>query len=126
MTLPAPRRRDLAATLVPPAAAPTANPAAAGLIAAHHVWLARADFVTSHLHAGTRPDGHRYAWIDWESAVTALDARQLACTGSEAAILRIAASLGDPATPVHLARVLGSLDHHNIQLVTAAITRANG
>jgi hypothetical protein len=26
----------------------------------------------------------------------------------------------------HLARVLGSLDHRNIQLVTAAITRANG
>jgi len=47
-------------------------------------------------------------------------------TGSEAAILRIAASLGDPALPVHLARVLGSLDHRNIQLVTAAITRANG
>ncbi len=34
-------------------------------------------------------------------------------------------SLADPAIPVHLARVLGSLDHR-IQLVTAAITRANG
>src|SRR5260370_1162920 len=101
-------------------------PRAAGLSAAHHVWLARAASVPTPLHAGPRPDGPRYAWIDWESAVTALDARQLACTGSEAAILRIAASLGDPATPVHLARVLGSLDHHNIQLVTAAITRANG
>jgi hypothetical protein len=51
---------------------------------------------------------------------------QLSGTGSEAAILRIAASLADPAIPVRLARVLGSLDHHNIQLVTAAITRANG
>src|SRR5258708_19947299 len=123
MTLPAPRRRDLAATLVSHAAGLTGDTAAAGLIAAHHVWLARADFVTSHLHAGTRPDGHRYAWIDWESAVTALDARQLACTGSEAAILRIAASLGDPATPVHLPRALGSLDHHTIPLLPPAIPR---
>jgi hypothetical protein len=125
MTLPAPRR-DLAAILVSHAAGLTGDTAAAGLIAAHHIWLARTDFTTSHLHAGTRPDGHRYAWIDWESAVTALDARKLSCTGSEAAILRIAASLADPAIPVHLARVLGSLDHRNIQLVTAAITRANG
>jgi hypothetical protein len=40
--------------------------------------------------------------------------------------LRIAASLGDHHIPVHLARVLGSLDHTNIALVTTAITRANG
>jgi hypothetical protein len=82
--------------------------------------------VRSNIHAGTRHDGHRYAWIDWESAVTALDVRQAACTASEAGILRIAASLADPAIPGHLVRVLSSLDHRNIQLVTAAINRANG
>ena len=125
MTSPAPHR-DLAAALISHAAGLTSDTAAAELITAHRTWLARTDFITSHLHAGTRHDGHPYAWIDWESAVTALDARQLSGTGSEAAILRIAASLGDPAIPVHLARVLGSLDHRNIQLVTAAITRANG
>ena len=43
-----------------------------------------------------------------------------------AAILRIAASLGDHHIPAHLARVLGSLDHANIALVTTAIARANG
>jgi hypothetical protein len=118
--------RGLAATLISHAAGLTSPAAAAELIAAHHTWLARTDFITSHLHGGTRPDGHTYAWVDWESAITALDARRLSCTGSEAAILRIAASLGDPAIPVHVARVLGSLDHHNIQLVTTAITRANG
>ena len=125
MTPPAPHR-DLAGALISHASGLTGDTAAAELIAAHRTWLARTDFITSHLHAGTRLDGHRYAWIDWQSAVTALDARQLACTGSEAGILRIAASLADPAIPVHLARVLGSLDHSNIQLVTAAITRANG
>ena len=34
------------------------------------------------------------------------------------ASLVFAASLGHPAIPVHLARVLGSLDHTNIALVT--------
>jgi hypothetical protein len=120
------RRRDLAETLIAHAAGLTSDTAAAELIAAHHTWLARTNFVTSHLHASTRHDGHRYAWIDWQSAITALNARQLSCTGTEAAILRIAASLGYPAIPVHLARVLGSLDHRNIHLVTAAINRANG
>jgi hypothetical protein len=117
---------DLAGALISHAAGLTCDTAAAELNAAHCTWLARTDFITSHLHAGTRHDGHRYAWIDWQSAVTALDDRQLGCTGTEAGILRIAASLADPAIPVHLARVLGSLDHRNIKLVTAAITRANG
>ena len=64
--------------------------------------------------------------IDWEHAITALDTRQLSCAPSEAAILRIAASPGDHHIPVHLARVLGSLDHASIARVTTAITRANG
>ena len=120
-----PPPRDLAATLISHAAGLTCDTAAAELIARRHSWLARADFVTGHVHASTRHDGHPYAWIDSESAVAALDARRLACTGSEAGILRIAASLGHPAVPVHLARVLGSLDHRDIELVTAAVARAN-
>ncbi len=86
----------------------------------------RTGFVTTCIHAGTRHDRHPYAYINWEQAITALDTHQLSCTPSEAAILRIAASLGDHHIPVHLARVLGSLDHTNIALVTTAITRANG
>ena len=86
----------------------------------------RTDFTTSCICAGTRPDGHPYAYIDWEHAITALDTRQLSCSPSEAGILRIAASLGDHHIPVHLARVLGSLDHASIARVTTAITRANG
>jgi hypothetical protein len=38
----------------------------------------------------------------------------------------IAASLGDPAIPVHLRAVLGNLDARSITLVTDAITTANG
>src|ERR1035437_9698022 len=38
---------------------------------------------------------HPYAYIDGEDAITPLDPRQLTCSSSEAAVLRIAASLGD-------------------------------
>jgi len=118
--------RALAATLISHAAGLTSDSAAAELICAHHTWLARTDFVTSYIHAGTSPGRHPYAYIDWEHAITALDSHRLSCTPSEAAILRIAASLGDHHIPVRLAHVLGSLDHTNIALVTTAITRANG
>ena len=116
----------LAGTLISHAAGLTCDTAAAELISDHCTWLARADFVTSCIHAGTRHDGHPYAYIDWDRAVTALDNHQLGCSPSESGILRIAASLGDHHIPVHLARVLGSLDHANITRVTTAITRANG
>jgi hypothetical protein len=118
--------RALAGTLISHAAGLTTNTAAAELICAHHTWLTRTDFVTTCIHAGTRHDRRPYAYIDWEHAITALDTCQLSCTPSQAAILRIAASLGDHHIPVHLARVLGSLDHTNIALVTTAITHANG
>jgi hypothetical protein len=116
----------LAGTLISHAAGLTSGAAAAELICAHHTWLTRTDFATCCIHAGTRPGQHPYAYIDWEDAITALDTRQLSCSPSEAAVLRIAASLGDNHIPVHLARVLGSLDRTNIALITTAITRANG
>ena len=118
--------RTLADTLISHAAGLTSDTAAAELICAHHTWLTRTDFTTRYIHAGTRQDQHPYACIDWEDAITALDTRNLSCSPSEAAVLRIAASLGDHHIPVHLARVLGSLDRTNIALVTTAITRANG
>ena len=118
--------RALAGTLISHAAGLTSDSAAAELICAHHTWLTRAEFVTGYIDAGTRHDGHPYAYIDWEHAVAALDTHQLSCSPSEAAVLRIAASLGDHHIPVHLARVLGSLDPANIALVATAITRANG
>jgi hypothetical protein len=123
---PAPPHHDLADTLIRHAAGLTSASAAAELIAAHHTWLTRTDFTATCIHAGTRHDRQPYAYIDWAHAVTALDTRQLSCSPSEAAVLRIAASLGDHHIPVHLARVLGSLDRTNIALVTTAITRANG
>jgi hypothetical protein len=116
----------LACTLISHAAGFTSHAAAAELICAHHTWLTRDDFVATCIHAGTSHDQHPWACIDWEHAINALDSHQLSCSPSEAGILRIAASLGDHHIPVHLARVLGSLDRTNITRVTTAITRANG
>jgi hypothetical protein len=70
--------------------------------------------------------GQPLAVIRWNAAITALEAGQLPCTGSERAILRIAASLADPRIAVRLRENLGSLDTRNIALVTDAITAANG
>jgi len=70
--------------------------------------------------------GQPLAVIRWTAAIHALEAGQLPASGSEQAILRIAASLGDPAIPVHLRTVLGNLDTRNITLVATAITTANG
>ena len=64
--------------------------------------------------------------IRWTAAIHALEAGQLPASGSEQAILRIAASLADPSIAVRLRENLGNLDHRNIALVTDAITAANG
>ena len=115
----------LAGALLRHAAGLTSDTAAAELICAHHTWLSRTDFVTSCIHVGTRHDRHPLRPHRLGTRIAALDTRSLSCSPSEAAILRIAASLGDHHIPVHLAQVLGSLDHANIGLVTTAITRAN-
>ena len=64
--------------------------------------------------------------IGWDAALRALDAGLMPCASSEQAILRIAASLGDPAIGVRLRTALGNLDRRHITLVTHAITAANG
>ena len=99
MSAPAMPAAQLACLLEDTAAGITADTAATGLIIGHDHFLHQPGF---------------------------LDAGRLPCTGSQAAILRIAASLGDPAIGVHLRSVLGGLDHRNITLVTDAITAANG
>ena len=70
--------------------------------------------------------GQPLAVIRWHAAVHALEAGQLPCSGSERAILRIAASLADPGIAVNLRENLGNLDARNIALVTDAIAAANG
>jgi len=103
-----------------------ADVAAAGLIISHGHFLHRDAFRRAITAGASICTGQPLAAISWDAALRALDAGLLPCASSEQAILRIAASLGDPAIPVHLRTVLGNLDTRTITLVAAAITTANG
>jgi hypothetical protein len=103
-----------------------ADAAATGLIAAHGRFLHEPAFRRIIAAGSAISSGEPVAVIRWKAAVHALEAGLLPCSRSEAAVLRIAASIGDAEVPVHLRSLLGGLDSRNIALVTAAITAANG
>jgi hypothetical protein len=117
---------QLAVLLHDTAAGICADAAAAGLITAHGHFLHQPAFRRIIAAGSSIGSGEPVAVIRWKAAMHALDRGLLPCSSPEAAILRIAASLGDDAVPVHLRDVLGGLDKRNIALVTAAITAANG
>ena len=101
-----------------------ADTAAAELIDAHGHFL-HCDAFRRIISTGSY-SGQPAAVIRWTAAIWALDNGYLPCSSSERAILRIAASLADPAIAINLRDNLGNLDYRNITLVTGAITRANG
>jgi hypothetical protein len=66
------------------------------------------------------------AVVDWSGAVGALEAGRLGCcSGSEAAVLRIAASLA-AGTAVDLGEALTGLDGTNLALIAEAVMHAGG
>lgn len=115
----------LAALLEGTAAGLLADTAAAGLITAHGHFLHDPAFRRIIAAGSSVADGQPFAVIRWNAAVTALELGCLHATGSERAVLLIAASIAE-GTPVSLRDCLGSLDRRNIALVTDAITAANG
>ena len=116
---------DRLACLLADAAGMTADTAAIELIARHDHFLHREEFRRV-IAAGTGiTTGQPIAVIRWQAAIHALQTGRLPCSTSEEAILRIAASIGDPAITIRLRTILGSLDHRNITLITTAITQAN-
>lgn len=118
--------QELTCQLLDTAAGISADTAAAELIISHGHFLHRDAFRRT-ITAGTSIcTGQPLATIGWDAALHALENGLLPCASSEQAILRIAASLGDPAIPVRLRTVLGTLDTRNLTLVTTAITTANG
>jgi hypothetical protein len=117
---------QLAVVLEDTAAGVCADAAATGLLIRHGRFLHHPAFRRIITAGSSFYSGEPVAVIRWRAAVHALEHDYLPCSSSEAAILRIAASLGDEAIPVHLRQVLGGLDSRNIALVTAAITTANG
>jgi len=93
--------------------------AATGLIIAHGTWLERDDFACF-IHHGTCT-----AAIDWEAAITALDAGELPSSAGEKRMLRLAASLADQAH-VSLGDAITGIDEHNAGLLIKSVRHASG
>ena len=102
-----------------------ADVAAAGLICAHGHFLHDPAFRRIIAVGSSITTGQPLAVIRWNAAIHALESGHLPCSGSEQAVLRIAASLAG-GIGVSLRDCLGNLDRRNITLVTGAITAANG
>ncbi|MFV2194781.1 hypothetical protein [Nocardiopsis sp. LOL_012] len=107
----------------------TAPAAAVNLLIDHDVWLRRPDFRSrcvvqipdSDLYEPDRP----IAYIDWEQVCRALAERSLPASGSEVAVLRVAASLAD-GRPVSLRESLTGMDATTTAAVAAALVAAAG
>ena len=104
-----------------------ADEAAVELLLRHGHWAGHGEFVRRFAQVGACPDlaGAPVACIGWRAAAAGLGGAGLACSASEASVLRIAASMGGGAL-VSLQAVLGGLDHVNIALVARAVLHANG
>jgi hypothetical protein len=91
--------QDLACQLLDAVSGIPADAAAAGLIISHGHFLHRQAFRRV-ITAGTSiSTGQPLAVISWHDALHALEGGLLPCASCEQAVLRIAASLGDPAIP---------------------------
>jgi hypothetical protein len=90
-------------------------------------WLHREDFTGQFATTATSiSDGTTLlATIDWEAAITALDAGKLPCSGGERRVLRLAASIAG-GIPVSLYDNLPGLDQRNARLLINAIRHATG
>jgi len=117
--------RQLICLLQDTASGIPADLAAVELIARHNHFLHLPQFRRVITAGASVLTGEPVVTIRWQAAITALEAGRLPATGSEQAMLRIAASIGDNDIPVHLREILGGIDHRNITLITAAITHAN-
>lgn len=117
----------LAAALRACASGLHAAEAACELIINHATWLHRRDFRDDFLQTGVSitDASTPMADIDWTGAITALDAGNLPCSGGEARMLRIAASLA-AGIPVNMRDALVGLDTANSQIVLEAIAHTTG
>lgn len=99
--------------------------AATELIINHGTWLRRDDFTRQFIRTHADPGDNITAAIDWDEAVTALQAGNLTCSSSEAAILHLAASLATEAA-VSLRNAITGLDNANLHLLINAVRHAGG
>ena len=111
---------DLVAGLREHAGGVYAYRVAVELVVDHGVFLGRHAFLDEFVRV--MRDG--IAYVRWGAAVKALNEHVVPCSTSEAAVLRIAASLGGDV-PVRLGRVLGGFDTANMTRILDAVCVAN-
>jgi hypothetical protein len=101
--------------------------AGVALLASNGTFLRRDDFTCRFIETGTSiSDGTTLmAAIDWDSAITALNAGYLPCSGGERRILLLSASLAG-GIPVDLRDAVTGLDGRNTALLLTAIRHATG
>lgn len=118
---------DLTAALHACAAGLYTLEAGTALLTSNGAFLHRRDFTSRFIETGTSiTDGTTpMAAIDWEAAITALDAGELPCSGGERHILQLSASLAVGA-PVSLRDTVTGLDDRNTALFITAIQHAVG
>jgi hypothetical protein len=109
----------LVAGLEATAASTPTDEAAVALLVAHDHWLHRPDFVDCLVMTDRERCSPPVAWIYWHEVPAFL--ADAPCSSSEAAVLRIAASLAghDPQRP--LAELLSGLDDTNAAHVADAL-----
>lgn len=115
--------RDLACALTLGATGLTCVQAGVELLIDTDVWLHRPDFVAEFITVDTSV-ATAVAFVDWDAAITALNAGRLPCSGGERALLRVAASMSG-GVPVDLRDTLTSLDPVNLALAATAVQHAN-
>jgi hypothetical protein len=115
---------DLTAALYGCAAGLYPLEAGVALLTGNGTFLDRDDFTSRFIQHGTS-SGTPMAAIDWDAAITALQAGELPCSGGERRILLLAASLAAD-TPVGLGDTVTGIDDADISRLLTAIRHAAG
>lgn len=95
------------------------------LLITHRSWLLRGDFGPFIICPAPRAGQEPAASVDWQAAVTALEAGGLPCSSGERRILRLAASIAG-GIPVDLGEALTGLDRAGITAAARAVLHAGG
>jgi hypothetical protein len=98
--------------------------AGVALLTGNGTFLHRDDFTSRFIQHGTTCSTPMAA-VDWDGAITALQAGELPCSGGERRILLLAASLAAD-TPVGLGDTVTGIDDANISRLLTAIRHAAG
>jgi hypothetical protein len=101
--------------------------AGVALLAGNGTFLRRDDFTSRFITVSTSiSDGTTLmAAIDWDAAITALQAGELPCSGGERRVLMLSSSLAG-GFPVDLRDAVTGLDDGNIARLVIAILHASG